>query len=222
MNRRASHFLITGASRNNHAVEPSFWLLFVNKTRFWSGFWQYRTCKYNEWQLGFQQYFGWDFSAKGHWHIRTTLKFGFWCGSNMWCLSFDIGEMRKIIFCLSLRPVVKGYGITVRLHPGCHNVSGRCWMWLSSSRVCYATMVLHWLLHTKKQNGVRYNRRNHRCCKPYLCRVLILWQCSRPDGGHGSCSALSWISSTQPQGVSCDPSRISTGLYRTRPCLPRK
>lgn len=33
-NRRASHFLITGASRNNHAVEPCFWLLFVDKTGF--------------------------------------------------------------------------------------------------------------------------------------------------------------------------------------------
>ena len=31
---RASHFLITGASRNNHAVEPSFWLLFVDKMEF--------------------------------------------------------------------------------------------------------------------------------------------------------------------------------------------
>ena len=34
MNRRTSHFLITGASRNNHAVEPRFWLFFVVKTRF--------------------------------------------------------------------------------------------------------------------------------------------------------------------------------------------
>ena len=33
-NRRASHFLITGASRNYHAVEPHFWLLFVDKTGF--------------------------------------------------------------------------------------------------------------------------------------------------------------------------------------------
>ena len=33
-NRRASHSFITGASRNNHAVEPCFWLLFVDKTRF--------------------------------------------------------------------------------------------------------------------------------------------------------------------------------------------
>ncbi len=32
-NRRASHCFITGASRNNHAVEPHFWLLFVDKTR---------------------------------------------------------------------------------------------------------------------------------------------------------------------------------------------
>ena len=34
MNRRASHFLITGVSRNNHAVEPYFWLLFVDKKDF--------------------------------------------------------------------------------------------------------------------------------------------------------------------------------------------
>ena len=41
---------------------------------------------------------------------------------------FDIGEGRKITFSLSLCPVVKEYGITVRLPPECHNLSGRCWM----------------------------------------------------------------------------------------------
>ena len=65
MNRRASHSFITGASRNNHAVEPSFWLLFVDKTRFWSGFWQHRTCKYNEWQLG-------KYDEIGHIEVKMT------------------------------------------------------------------------------------------------------------------------------------------------------
>ena len=108
----------------------------------------------------------------------------------MRCLCIDIGEVRKIIFSLSLCPVVKEYGIAVRLPPGCHNVSGRCWMWLSGSWVCYATMVLHWPLRTMKQNDAQYNRRNHRCCKPCLCQVPTLWQCSIPDGGHRSCSLL--------------------------------
>ena len=114
---------------------------------------------------------------------------------------------------------MKEYGITIRFPPGCHNVSGRCWMWPSSSWVCYATMAPHWLLHIMKQNGVRYNRRNHRCCKPCLCQVPIWWQCCRPDDGHRSCSAWSCIFSTHFLDGSCDPSRISTGLYRTRPCL---
>ena len=115
---------------------------------------------------------------------------------------------------------VKEYETAVRLFQGNRSESGRCWKWLSSSWVCYVTMALHWLLRIMKQNGARYNRRNHRCCKPYLYRVPTLWQCSIPDDGHRSCSALSCISSTQPQGGSCDPLRISKGLYRTRPCPP--
>jgi len=140
----------------------------------------------------------------------------------MWCLSIDIGKVRKITFSLSLCLVVKEYGITIRLHPGCHNVSGRCWMWLSGSWVCYATMALHWLLRTKKQNDARYNKCNHRCCKPCLCLVPISLQCSRPYGGHRSCSAWSCIFSTQLQNSRCDPSRNLASLCRTRPCLPHR
>ncbi len=109
--------------------------------------------------------------------------------------------MRKIIFSLSLSPVVKEYGIIVRLLPGCHNVSGRCWKWLSGSWVCYGTMALHWLLRIMKQNDAQYNRRNRRCCKPCLYQVPISLQCSIPDDGHRSCSVSSCMSSTQPQGV---------------------
>ena len=140
----------------------------------------------------------------------------------IWCLCFDAGLVREINFSLSLHPVAKEYGIAVRLSQDNRSKSGRCWRWLSGSWVCYATMALHWLLHTKKQNDARYSRLNHRCCKPCLCRVLILWQYSIPDGGHRSCSALSWISSTQLQDGSRDPSRISKGLCRNRPCLPHK
>jgi len=56
----------------------------------------------------------------------------------------------------------------------------------------------------------------------WICSAVCLRQCSIPDDGHRSCSALSWISSTQLQGGSCDPWQISKGLYRTRPCLPHR
>ena len=115
---------------------------------------------------------------------------------------------------------VNEYETAVHLSQGNRSEYGRYWMWLSGFWVCYVITALHWLLRTMKQNDAQYNRRNHRCCKPCLCQVPTLWQCSRQDDGHRSCSVWSCISSTQPQGGSCDPSRISTGLYRTRPCLP--
>ena len=138
----------------------------------------------------------------------------------MWCLCFDAGLVRDINFSLSLHPVAKEYETAVRLSQGNRSESGRCWMWQSGSWAYCVITALHWLLRIMKQNDARYNRRNHRCCKPCLYQVPILLQCSRPYGGHRSCSALSCISSTQLQGGSCDPSRISTDLYRTRPCLP--
>ena len=83
-------------------------------------------------------------------------------------------------------------------------------------------MVLHWLLRIMKQNDTRYNRRNHRCCKPCLYQVPISLQCSKPDDGHRSCSAWSCISSTQLQGGNCDPWRNLASRCRTRPCLPHR
>ena len=67
--------------------------------------------------------------------------------------------------------------------------------------MCYVITALHWLLRTMKQNDAQYNKRNHRCCKPCLYPVPILWQYSIPDDGHRSCSDLSCISSTQVVAV---------------------
>ena len=162
-NQRASHSFITGTSRNIHAVEPYFWLLFVIKTRFWSGFWQYRTCKYNEWQLGFGMYYAWLDRIIGlaimllvwAWCNKTTSMFDFRCGS------LDMPMPIKLNLCFG--PTVKEYGTAIRLFPDNRSVSGRCLMWLSDSGVYYVIKVLHWPSCTMKQNDVRYNRRNHRC-----------------------------------------------------------
>ena len=65
-------------------------------------------------------------------------------------------DWREINFSLSIHPVAKEYGIAVRLSLGNHSESGRYWMWQSDSWAYCVTMALHWQLHTKKQNDVRY------------------------------------------------------------------